>query len=216
MMRVLLILAVLFINIPAFAYIVTTNPSGRYGGYYPKTYSSSSGFQRYMPISAQNYVDPNIYYNQPRKYNNKYYQRYFSENNIGALEKYAFNKSYRRDDPISRLERLENLAFGAVQCGDIAARYKNVENAILSRPKNNYKRSVLGNVVNYLGGQLTGYTPSINSDWDSIYPNQGYYPYSPSGYGNTRVEQFSNGIFGGGYNVMNSGFCNGSSVRILD
>ncbi|MCQ2739606.1 MAG: hypothetical protein MJ237_05190 [bacterium] len=140
--------------------------------------------------------------------------------NLSALEKYSLNRTYPKENTLRRLERLENNAFGAVQYGDILNRYRNVESALLSRPTNygQYKRSALGTLADYFGGRLTGYTPQINqnsafspysyNNYGSIYPSQNY--------GTQRIDQFSNGIFGGGYSIRNQAFGNGSSIRILD
>ena len=135
-----------------------------------------------------------------------------------ALEKYALRKTYGRENELQRLERLENLAFGAVQSGNPVIRFKNVENAILSRPQYNTKQSLLNNVANYFAGQTTGFTPSITS-----YPNYtnlgGFssnpYMFTPK-YSNSNYEQYSNGIFGGGWGMRGSDFGTGSSIRILD
>lgn len=148
------------------------------------------------------------------------YNPYLSKNDLNALEKYALNKTYRRESDLQRLERLENLAFGSSQYGDLHSRYKNVENAILSRPKYNTNRSILGNLANYFSGQTTGFTPSLTSY--PAYNNLGGFssnPYlftQPSGYQNNSYEQYSNGIFGGGWGVRGSDFGTGSSIRILD
>jgi hypothetical protein len=127
-------------------------------------------------------------------------------NNLSILENYVFKKSYKKESPIKRLERLENIAFGSIQQGDIDLRYKNVEQAILSRANyDNYKRnSILNTLGNYFGGQVTGFTPSV-------FPQ---YPYN--NYGTQRIDQFSNGIFGNGYRVYNQDFGNNSSVKIID
>ena len=191
--KIFVLLLVLNFYMPAFAYIVTTQ-TPYYGTNGNRYYS------QYRPV-----------YNNYQTQNERIYCKYFTENNIGALEKYAFHKSYRRENPILRLERLENLAFGAVQSGDVSTRYKNVEAAILSKPQNNYRRSLWGNMANYFNGSLTGFTPSINGDWDSNY-NRPFYP----DYGNTRVNQYSNGMFGGGYGIYNNTFGNGSTIRILE
>ena len=55
--------------------------------------------------------------------------------NLNLLEEYAFNKTYKKEANLKRLERLEEAAFGAVQSGDYDTRYRNVQTAILSRPK---------------------------------------------------------------------------------
>ena len=76
------------------------------------------------------------------------------------------NRNFTRESDLERLQRLEMQAFGAVQQGDINTRYDNVRNAILSRPKNNYRTSLIRNIGNFFGGQLTGFTPSFNSSFD--------------------------------------------------
>lgn len=131
---------------------------------------------------------------------------------FSALEKYALNKTYKRESNLERLERLENLAFGAVQNGDFETRYNHVENAILSRPQYNYKKSILGNIADYFAGQPTGFTPSIMDQNLSAFPS-----YIPTpGYNNRRMEQYSNGLFGNGYSLLDQNFTNGSSIRMLD
>ena len=154
--------------------------------------------------NIENYPVKNHYYN------NYQHRPHISPNDLSALEQYSMNKVYPREYPLQRLERLENLAFGATQYGDLETRYKNVESAILSRAGAGVgvnRRGILGNLANYFTGQATGVTPSI------VMPN--YSPVYGSDYGTQRYEQFSNGIFGGGYNLMNQNLGNGSSVRIL-
>ena len=100
---------------------------------------------------------------------------------------------------------MEQLAFGAIQSGDYDTRYKNVETAILSRPKNNYrKKSLLSSIGDYFSGQLTGFTPSLIGD--DLTP----------GFTRNASEQFSNGIFGSGYNNFSHNYGTNSGVRILD
>ena len=82
---------------------------------------------------------PQCHYNNP----------YLSSNDLSALEKYALNKTYRRESDLARLERLENLAFGTIQEGDIHNRYHNLETAILSRPQYKTKNSLLNNIFSY-------------------------------------------------------------------
>ena len=142
----------------------------------------------------------------PAKYQNYYnsYRPALSISDLTALEKYAFNRIYPRDYPLARLERLEDAAFGCIQNGDLATRYKNVENAILSRPNsisNVNRRNWLGGLANYFAGQATGLTPSV------VVPNyDNYSPVYGPNYGTQRYESFSNGIFGGGYNMMNQNY----------
>ncbi len=126
-------------------------------------------------------------------------------NNLNLLEEYAFNKTFKRDENLKRLERLEELAFGAVQSGDYDTRYRNVETAILSRPKNNYeKKSLLSSIGDYFSGQLTGFTPSILTQ--DLTP----------GFTRNANESFSNGIFGSGYNNFSHNYGSNSGVHILD
>ena len=110
------------------------------------------------------------------------------------------------------------MAFGAIQDGDLITRYQNVEQAILSRPQYKTKQSVLSNIANYLGGQTTGFTPSL-IPYSSIdgYGSFSTNPsvYSPK-YSTTKFEQYSNGIFGGGWGMSNGNFGSGSSIKILD
>ena len=164
------------------------------------------------PSFADYYYQPNTRIN--KHYRNQYnYYPYISDSDLSALEQYALKKNYGKEPPLRRLERLENMAFGAVQYGDIESRYKNVETAILSRPsanRNINRKNWLGNLSNYFAGQATGLTPSITIP---NYTND-FYAYGPD-YGTRRYEQFSNGIFGSGYNLMNQNFGNGSSIRIL-
>ena len=145
---------------------------------------------------------------------------YLSRSNLKALEKYALNQTFGRESDLQRLERLENLAFGATQMGNLNQRFKNVENAILSRPKYNTKNSVLKNLANYFAGQATGFTPDImnyptynNLGGFSTFPNS-FMP-TPR-YNNQSFEQYSNGIFGGGWGMRGHDFGTGTGVRILD
>ena len=161
----------------------------------------------FSAIYTPNYHYPNRPFNQYR-----YYQPLISNTDLSALEKYLTNRTFNRESQIRRIERLENLAFGATQYGDIETRFKNVEQAILSRPSNNVKRSTIGNIANYFLGQSTGYTPPvINNSTDSY--SQIYYPSQE--YTNSRYDTFSNGLFGNGYKLYNQSFGNGSSIRIL-
>ena len=125
---------------------------------------------------------------------------------INDLERYAMNKNFTRDSDRVRLERLETLAFGAVQEGDIYTRYDNVRNAILTRPKQNYKTSVLKSISDYFSGQLTGYTPSLGTSTPVYYP---------SDYGQNSSTQYSS-PFRSGYKTHSYGIGSGSGVHILD
>lgn len=218
MIKYFTIIVILLSFNPVFAYI-STNHYSPYFKRYPNPNISSQS--TYTNPYSKNYNRPYRNYYKQKKYGYypppckhcEHYTPYnnISSENLNALERYALKKNYARETNLSRLERLESLAFGAVQEGDLTTRYHNVENAILSRPpQNNYKRSVIGNIADFFGGQMTGFTPSINSGFGTdIFSN---YPT----YSNSRAEQYSNGIFGGGWGIQNQNFGNGSGIRILD
>jgi len=181
----------------------------------PKTITSTyEGSRRQQRIHPRHC--PQCHYNNP----------YLSGSDLSALEKYALNKTYRRESDLARLERLENLAFGATQIGDIGSRYTNVENAILSRPKFGTKNSILNNIANYFSGSPTGFTPSITTPYmgNSImnlpaglgFPSFNGNYYAAPGYSNQNFEQYSNGIFGGGWGISDHNYGIGSGVKILD
>ena len=175
---------------------------------------------------------PNRYYNNRRPYyrpnnfyNNAYNQRRFfhprrsSFSDLSALEQYTLNRNFTRESDLERLQRLEMQAFGAVQQGDINTRYDNVRNAILSRPKNNYRTSLIRNIVNFFGGQLTGFTPSFNSSFDDdpFFSSNSSFTTTqfPSTFGSTSTTGYSS-PFGKGYRVNNFGTGSSTGVHILD
>lgn len=214
MFRIVLLLSLVLNLVPVSAEIISTSPfhnnfQSKLKMNQPKTiYTSplvSTREQRLQPPHC-----PQCHYYNP----------YLSKEDLNALEKYALNRTYRRESDLSRLERLENLAFGASQSGDIYSRYKNVENAILSRPKYGTKQSVLSNIANYFAGQATGFTPNLIQY--PTYNNFGGFSSNPyllnpgSNYGNTNYEQYSNGIFGGGWGISGQNYGTGSSIKILD
>ena len=155
-----------------------------------------------------NYNNPYLYrqyYNQRRGvYPRSYYNPNFTE--LSALEKYAFDRSYARENNLDRLQRLEMQAFGAIQQGDFDTRYDNVRNAILSRPKAHTNSSVWRNIGDYFSGQMTGFTPQINTS--------GNY-YTPTFGRSTFVE--SSSPFGGRtIRTGNYGMSSGTGITILD
>ena len=152
--------------------------------------------------------------------NRKEYRKHFLPNkDLCALETYALNKTFQRDTDIQRLERLESIAFGTIQKGDLFSRYQNLEQAILARPKYKTKQRIISNLANYLHGGPTGFTPSLHSNYNNFNNFGGFNAipsmYSPK-YTTTKFEQYSNGMFGGGWGINNGNFGTGSSIRILD
>ena len=217
MCKLIVLILALTIIMPAFATIFSTRGNSLYNGF-PKTTTTRNYTNQYSP------------YNHCSCRNN--FRHHSRTGNLNALERHALKKNYRKESNLRRLERLENLAFGATQSGDYATRFKNVEAAILSRPQSTYKKSILGNIANYFTGTSTGFTPSItNTITTPGYVTPGSVPYlsptmnsmmpmggfstSPS-YDNQRIESYSNGIWGNGYRTFGNNYGSGSSIRILD
>ncbi len=205
------------------------------------------------PAYRPYYASPAHRYNhsRPRYYNNNYYNPYnrtgtiyqpspyrrrlfnrsprvSSFSDLNALEKYALNKNFKNESDIERLQRLETETFGAVQTGDIAGRYDNVRNAILSRPKQNYKTSWLRNLGNYFSGQMTGFTPSIGgtdyfpytTSFNPVNPynSPGNFSYNqyPTVYDNGRSFGWGTSPFNRGYRTNDYTTGSGCGVKILD
>ena len=206
MLRIFLTLLLASVAIPCFAQRTITTQQPYFQPYY--SHSPQVGFFR-------------------QKHNNSYFS------DISALEKYALNKTYKRDSDLQRLQRLEMATFGTVQSGDLDLRYDRVSNAILSRPKQNFKTTLLRNLGNYLTGEMTGFTPPVTS-FDNTYaypygnsqnysydrrffPSSGFSQNSyPTTYDNGRIVEFGNGPFNRGYRYNNIGTGSSSGVTILD
>ena len=137
MYKILVVLVILFNVTVAWANSFNTISTSNSNGFnsklrmnQPKTIISTYEGSRRQNRLHPHYC-PQCHYNNP----------YLSRNDLNALEKYALDKTYRRENDLQRLERLENLAFGATQSGNLYSRFKNVENAILSRPQYKTKNS---------------------------------------------------------------------------
>lgn len=163
----------------------------------------------------------------PTCHNKGDYYRHFNKpiprNSLKKLEKYVWGEHFSNENDLSRLERLEEMAFGAAQIGDYATRYQNVEAAIMSRPKYKTKNSFLNTLGSIVTGQATGFTPNITTQelngYDKFAPFGGDY-FAPgyrglSSYGNNMVEHYSNGLFGGGWGSFHNSTGSGSGVTIL-
>ena len=184
MYRFVVLLILSAITMPVFAARTVVTRSPIYNPYYaPQAYYGGDYIpqRRYMPKNRSIFSD------------------------INDLERYALNKNFTKDSDRIRLERLETLAFGAVQQGDIYTRYDNVRNAILSRPKHNYKTSLLQGLSNYFNGQLTGFTPNVTNSYNSY----------PSEFEKNSYTQYSS-PWGSGYRTEYYGTDSGTGVRILD
>ena len=173
-----------------------------------------------MPVFAERtFTTTSPYYgtfNTPQAYyggdyipNRRYKKNRSVFSDINDLERYAMNRNFTGDSDLKRVERLETLTFGAIQEGDIYTRYDNVREAILTRPKQNYKTSILRSISDYFSGQLTGFTPSVTSNQNSnnFFSDT---PYSQSSYTQYRSP------WGSGYRTKDYGIGNSSGVHILD
>lgn len=223
----LIILFILITNFcPAYADIIRTNPF--YSNSRPilkkqNYYSNNYNYNNPQRLMRANRYQQKLYNHCPQCHHNNYFRPPIKINNIKKLEKYAMNQTFSNEDDITRLERLEELAFGAVQSGDYNTRYNNVEAAILSRPKYKTKSSILGNIGSFLAGQATGLSPNITSQelngfnnfstFGGNYLSPAIRPY-PS-YSNNMVEQYTNGIFGNSWQAYGNDYGTGSSVKIL-
>lgn len=132
-------------------------------------------------------------------YNNYYDRSYYTPDDISAIEKYTFNRTFKRDNALSRLERLEMQAFGTIQNGNYTTRYENVKSAILSRPKQNFRTTFARGLQDYFNGQLTGFTPSIY----------------PTTYGNQNIINYGAGPLYNGFRYNNFNTGSNSGVHII-
>lgn len=181
-------------------------------------------------------VTVNDYRNKVRNYrrqhcptchsNGEYYRQFnrpISKSGLKKLEKHVWGRHFSNESNLERLERLEEIAFGAVQSGDLNRRYENIESVLLSRPAYKTRENIISTLGNIVFGQPTGFTPNITSQelngYDQFAPFGGDY-FAPgyrglSSYGNNMVEHYSNGLFGGGWGSFHNSTGTGSGVRIL-
>lgn len=185
--------------------------------HYPakKTYNNGYSNRYYKRRPSRTFFNNrnNSFFNNRRYYNTPGFSTSFSD--IGMLENYILNKNYKNESDLERLERLEMQAFGAIQSGDINSRYDNVRSAILSRPQpTRVKNSLLNTVSNFFGGQMTGFTPSLDNDpffADSFF-NQNPYPTT---YGTQSAASYSR-PFGGGSHIQNFGTGSTCGIQLID
>ena len=204
-------------------YVTSTNGLANYNGFQSrlKMNQPTTTIATYNASRRSRYT-PHC----PGCHNHNYYNQYIPTSSLNALERYALKKNYSRENNLERLERLEELAFGSIQPGDYSTRFHNVEEAILSRPQQSYKKSLWGNLANYFVGQTTGFTPSLmpgfnpytmsNSPINNNFITPPSSFFNSGGFDNGNYESYSNGIFGRGYGIRNNSFNSGSSVRLID
>jgi hypothetical protein len=168
--------------------------------------------QTQEPFWNPNYIPQSAYYGGYYNPRSRYVRNYGSRfADINDLERYATGKNFFRESDITRIERMELIAFGAVQEGDINSRYANVRNAILSRPKQNNKTSLLKSIGNYFTGQMTGFTPSVDS-----YSNSGLFPFADdTNFGKSSYSDYSS-PWGSGQQYNNYGTGSTTGIHILD
>lgn len=174
-------------------------------------------------------------FNQLNKYPN------ISANVLSRLENKIFSQTYQQNSVERRIERLEQQIFGAVQSGDIDARYEalvvaaknynatasagylpNASTGYMVNPAQNRGLRGVANALlnNALGGTMTGFTPPIGpNSWNA--PNSYLNPYSQ--YPDPNLNSYSNGY--GNYQGYRSNhrmydnfnnFNTGTGVHILD
>lgn len=165
-------------------------------------------------------------FNQLNKYPN------ISRNTLSKIESKVFSQTFPQNNTERRIERLEEQVFGAVQSGDMTARYKNLISASkgfnADNVINNYfpapargpkLRNFLGNLGN-LGGNMTGCTPPIDPYSDYGCNNQANSPFAAfgpgSGSGIYRGYGNNNGPFGYSYGESFNNYGSGAGVHILD
>lgn len=200
-----------------------------------QTYSNNNTFNSKLRMNRPS-VTVSDYRNTTRSYrkqhcptchsNGEYFRHYnrpIPKSSLKKLEKHVWGKHFSNETEQSRLERLEEIAFGAVQSGDLSRRYKNVESVLLSRPKYKTRDNIISTLGNIVFGQPTGFTPNITtqelSGYDQFAPFGGDY-FAPgyrglSSYGNNMIEHYSNGLFRGGWGSFHNNVGSGSGVTIL-
>lgn len=178
----------------------------------PQAYATRS-VKTYTPI-GKSY---NPYFNQmhPYRHRHNYYRNNCNGlNDLSAMEKSLFKRSYNNENLNSRLERLEENMYGRRIPGTISERYRNLSNSFVYNNPGTYydtystnngysfyppasmpKTSLWDKVTNYFTGTSTGLSPAMD----------GFYS-----------EQFVKTPFGSGVYSQNKNYGTGSSVTILD
>lgn len=182
------------------------------------TYPNSSNIQRIDNIISN--------FNQMNKYPN------ISKNELSKMESRILGQSFSQSNAETRIERLEQQIFGAVQSGDLNSRYETLKLAAKTYNKNTIYspdniaqatrggwKGMIGDLGNsFLGGTMTGFTPPINP-YNGTY-NNGYNRYNnynsyanpyTSGYGMYKGYRTNHGYYDGFKD-----YSSGTGVTILD
>lgn len=192
---------------------------------FAQNYSTASDDQRIDNIISN--------FNQMNKYPN------ISSGTLTKIERQVLNQTFEQNGAKRRIERLEEQMFGAVQSGDLTARYDAVKMAA-----QNYKNRNLADTDNYFNpkanlrrglsfgfgnGRMTGFTPNLNpfnnnttscDDFDSGYYNPAMYnrnSYS-NNYNPSSNYNYGSSMGPRGFRTYNgtSSFGSGAGVTILD
>lgn len=165
------------------------------------TYSSATSAQRIDNIISN--------FNQINKYPN------ISKNVLSGMESKVLNQTYPQNNPERRIERLEQQMLGAIQSGDLNARYEALKIAARAYNKTNQYsansptqsgwRGLTQSFSNaFSDGNMTGFTPPINpypTNFTDLGSMNSDYTSSYTSYNNGNVSPFSR--VGSGYNNYN-------------
>lgn len=186
------------------------------------TYPNSSDAQRIDNIILN--------FNQINRYPN------ISKNELSRMESNILSQKFPQNGSERRIERLEQQVFGAVQSGDLTARYEALKKASKSYNRNNMDynnlaqggqgmQSVQGGwrgIANCLsnsfwGGSMTGFTPPISPYYTYNSGNNNYNNYNA--YSNPYLS--GSGMYKGyrsnhGYSDSFHDYSSGAGVTILD
>ena len=140
---------------------------------FSRTYNEATDSQRIDNIISN--------FNQINKYPD------ISMNILSKMESHVLKQKYEQDNPLRRVERLEEEVFGAVQSGDLNSRYKALDMVYRRYKKNNNNQFAfeeddfgftnaysgsgptkrnwlnLGGLMNSNSGYMTGFTPPIKT-----------------------------------------------------
>jgi len=195
---------------------------------FSRTYPSLALLQRVDNIISN--------YNQVSKYPN------ISINTLSKMETKILSRTYLQNDTESRIERLEQKLFGAIQSGDVNSRYEALKTASNNLSPNNISPNVVANgmpngmnngmtnracnrgwggFANNLGnsiwgGSMTGFTPPINSGYGQVCGDDNYDNYSTFADSGNGYGMYQGNRSNYGYSDSFKSYGSGAGVTILD
>lgn len=179
---------------------------------FSKTYSNLPLVQRMDNIISN--------FNQVNQYPN------ISTNVLSRMETKVLSRTYVQSTTENRIERLEQKLFGAIQSGDIDARYEALRTAVNNYAPNNIYPNIVQNGVpgrrfkgltsslgnSMWGGTMTGYTPPIDPLYgDNYCDSYNAYTGLNNGYGMYQGNRTNHG-----YSDHFQSYGGGAGVTILD